>query len=114
MIQLLDSDKKIPNYHFEIGVCVLNIEMLQICQKTNIFGSFHTNSGKLAALIEFDITYEQTMEEKVEARPPSDRNTIRKAETLEEDESQEPLYDKLTLNFKVLEARLTHDTEALG
>lgn len=50
MIQLLDADKKIPNYNFEIGVCILNMEMLQIGQKQNILGVFH-NNNKLAALI---------------------------------------------------------------
>ena len=50
MIQLLNADKKMPNYHMEIGVCVLNLEMLQAGHRQNIFGVFH-NNGKLAAAI---------------------------------------------------------------
>ena len=50
MIQLLNADKKMPNYNMEIGVCVLNLEMMQAGHRQNIFGVFH-NAGKMAAAI---------------------------------------------------------------
>lgn len=101
MIQLLDADKKIPNYNFEIGVCTLNLEMLQITQKQSILGVFHNNS-KLAALIELEIVYEPVLEEKVEQASPDTAAPIRRAETEVFDEEEEPVYEKLSLNFKVL------------
>lgn len=65
-IYLLDSDRNIAQFQNELGVCILNLDMLASAQRQEIFGVFHSNS-KLAALIELEIEYETILEEKIEA-----------------------------------------------
>lgn len=93
---------------------MLNLEVLQAGQPQNIFAVFH-NAGKLAAAIELEVTYQTMLEEKIEEAQyiePSIRQVPESEIEIAEEES--PVYEKLSLNFKVLDAKLTHDTEALG